>query len=108
MQVVLVRDLGELLEADTVVLVGVRHARLREHAWHAGRADVPVGSGDGAIATDGAKTLASFFEPAPPSSPIFPICSTPTARPMSASPALIDSITVRSAVAPVAQAFETL
>ena len=51
MQVVLVRDLGELLEADTVVFVGVRHARLREHAWHAGRADVPVGSGDGAIAT---------------------------------------------------------
>ena len=34
MRVVLLGDLGELLEADAVVLVRVLHARLREHAGH--------------------------------------------------------------------------
>ena len=46
--------------------------------------------------------------PAPPSSPALPIFSTPTARPMSASPALIAINTVRTAVAPVAHALATL
>ena len=46
--------------------------------------------------------------PAPPSSPALPIFSTPTARPMSASPALMAINTVRTAVAPVAHALATL
>ena len=37
-----------------------------------------------------------------------PICSAPMAMPMSASPALIDRKTVRTAVAPVAHALSTL
>ena len=57
MQVVLERDLGKLLEADAIVLVGVPHARLGEHTGHAGRTDVPVGSGDGAIAARRRKDL---------------------------------------------------
>src|SRR6056297_732476 len=46
--------------------------------------------------------------PPPPRRPAPASFSTPTARPMSHSPALIAMIAVRSAVAPVAQAFDTL
>ncbi len=57
----------------------------------------------------GSHSFPSFFaRPPPPSRPTPASFSTPTARPMSDSPALIDMIAVRSAVAPVAHAFDTL
>ncbi|MEZ5232015.1 MAG: hypothetical protein R2749_04815 [Acidimicrobiales bacterium] len=46
--------------------------------------------------------------PPPPSRPAPASFSTPTARPISVSPALMAMMAVRSAVAPVAQALATL
>ena len=46
--------------------------------------------------------------PAEPNRPALPICSAPMASPMSASPALMAMITVRTAEAPVAHALLTL
>ena len=50
---VLLRDLGELLEADSVVLVGVLHAGLRERARHQARAEDALDRADGAIPARG-------------------------------------------------------
>ncbi len=43
---VLVGDLGELLEADAVILVGVRHTSLGEHTRHGCSAENAVYRGD--------------------------------------------------------------
>ena len=58
----------------------------------------------------GSKTLASSprARRAAPRSPCLPIFSTPMARPIDASPALMAMDTDRTAVAPVAQALATL
>ena len=56
---------------------------------------------------DGSNTLRSE-RAEQPSSPALPIFSSPTARPISASPARIARYAQRTAVAPVAQAFATL
>jgi hypothetical protein len=50
----------------------------------------------------------SALRPPPASSPAPDSFSTPTARPISVSPALTAMIAVRSAVAPVAHALATL
>ena len=50
------RDLGELLEADAVVLVGVLHAGLPEHRRHRARAEPAVDRHDPAVATLGLVT----------------------------------------------------
>ena len=103
------RDLGELLEADAVVLVGVLHAGLAEHRGHRAGAEPAVDGHDAAVAT---RRLVDFLAPlAPrcrPSRPILPICSAPMARPKSALPAWISTSAVRTAVAPVAHALTTL
>ena len=77
-----------------------------------GIASVPIRPSVGATAPYrplGCHSLPSdFARPPPPSSPAPASFSTPTARPMSHSPALTAMIAVRSAVAPVAQALDTL
>ena len=77
-----------------------------------GIASVPMRPSVGATAPkrpDGSHTFESFFGvPPPPRRPAPASFSTPTARPMSTSPDLTAMITVRSAVAPVAQALATL
>src|SRR3954451_24553560 len=51
--VVLLRDLGELLEAHAVVLVRVLHAGMAEHRGHGARAEPTVDRHDAAVATLG-------------------------------------------------------
>ena len=50
---VLLRDLGELLEADAVVLVGVLHAGLAEHRGHRAGTEPAVDRHDAAVAAFG-------------------------------------------------------
>ena len=106
-RVVLLGDLGEQLEVDAAVLVAVLHADLREHARHRLGADAAVDRRDRAVAARAASTCRRRCARAPPASRPAPASfSTPTARPMSHSPAFTAMIAVRSAVAPVAHAFD--
>ena len=72
-------------------------------------ADAAVDRGDRAVAARrGVQVSESSLRLPPASRPAPDSFSTPTARPMSASPALTAMMAVRSAVAPVAQALATL
>ncbi len=76
-----------------------------------GMFSVPIRPSTGAMAPrrpEGVQFGVSSLRAPPPSNPAPESFSTPKARPMSVSPALIAMMATRSAVAPVAQALATL